>query len=60
MWFPGHSVLIILVVARIPNGTGPLVGNPALIISFVLAIPKERVTGAFSEIPIPDSCVFQL
>ena len=29
-------------------------GNPPLIISFVLAIPKERVTGAFSEIPIPD------
>ena len=42
------------------SGCRPLVGNPPLIVSFVLAIPKERVTGAFSEIPIPHSCVFQL
>ena len=51
--------MIVLVVARIPNGTGFL-GNPPLNISFVLAIPKDRVTGAFSEIQITDSCVFQL
>ena len=41
-----------------PTGRA-FVGNPPLIMSFVLAIPKERVTGAFSEVLIPDSCVFQ-